>query len=250
MQAGQGLIANYLHQAEGVEAVALAGLRLLTGIKKDEPIEVAERRLEPLPVPDQSLEDLQALALKLRPEMQQLKAGLKARRSLVAAKQAEKMPNVYAGIAGMAAYSPGRERLDNPYISDPFNDYGATPLVGIKWQWDSGAQQARVVQAKAELDALVEKSSFARNGIPFEVAEQYHQVMAYAEAVDKLKDASRSARRWMVSSYADFEAGIEDAENALTAFQGYVYTYSEYLKTVNDYNMHVVRLHYVTGETK
>jgi len=250
LQAGKGLIGNYLHQAEGVEAVALAGLRLLTGIKKDEPIEVADRRLEPLPVPEQSLEDLQARALKLRPEMQQLEAGLKARRSLVAAKQAEKMPNVYAGIAGMAAYSPGRDRLDNPYISDPFNDYGATPLVGIKWQWESGAQEARVVQARAELDALVEKSSFARNGIPFEVAEQYHQVMAYAEAVDKLKDASRSARRWMVSSYADFEAGIEDAENALTAFQGYVLTYSEYLKTVNDYNMHVVRLHYVTGEKK
>jgi len=247
---GQGLIDNYLRQAEGVESVALAGLHLLTGIDKDEPIEVAERRLEPLAKPEQSLEVLQARALKLRPEMKQLEAGLKARRSLVAAKEAEKMPNVYAGIAGMAAYSPGRDRLDNPYISDPFNDYGATPLVGIKWQWASGAQAARVVQAQAELDALVEKSSFARRGIPFEVAEQYHQVLAYAEAVEKLKYAARSARRWMVSSYADFEAGIEDADYALTAFQGYVLTYSEYLKTVNDYNMHVVRLRYVTGETQ
>ena len=150
----------------------------------------------------------------------------------------------------MAAYSPGRDRLDNPYIADPFNDYGATPIIGIQWKWASGVQAARVVQAQAELDALVEKSGFARRGIPFEVAEQYHQVQAYYQAVQKLKQASRSARRWMVSSYADFEAGIEDAENALTAFQGYVLTYSEYLKTVNDYNMHVVRLRYVSGETQ
>jgi len=248
LQSGRGLIANYLSQAEGIEAIAMAGLRLLTGIKEGEPLEVAERRLTPSSLPEQSLEEMQALALKQRPEMQQLKAGLKARRSLVAAKQAEKMPNVYAGVAGMATYSPGRERLDNPYIYDPFNDYGATPLIGIQWQWASGVQSARVVQAQAELDALVEKSSFAGSGIPFEVAEQYYQVQAFSNAVEKLRQASRSARRWMVSSYADFEAGIEDAEYALTAFQGYVLIYSNYLTTVNDYNMYVVRLRHVTGE--
>jgi len=177
-----------------------------------------------------------------------LKSGLEARRNLLAAKKAEKLPNIYAGLAGMAAYSPGRERLDNPYIYDPFNDYGATPLIGIQWHWASGVQTAQVAQAQAELDALVEKSSFARNGIPFEVAEQYHYVQSYADAVRKLKHASRSARRWMISSYADFEAGIETAEDALTAFQGYVLTYSDYLKTVNDHNMHIVRLRNVTGD--
>ena len=250
LQAGRELISNYLNQAEGVEQVAMAGLRLLTGIESGETIEFADRRIMPLAVPEQTLEELQSLALKQRPEIQQLEAGLKARRSLVAAKQSEKMPNVYAGVVGMAAYSPGRERLDNPYIYDPFNDYGATPLIGIQWQWASGVQAARVVQARAELDALIEKSSFAHGGIAFEVAEQYHQVQAFSRAVQKLKQASRSARRWMVSSYADFEAGIEDAEYALTAFQGYVLIYSDYLKTVNDYNMHVVRLRHVIGENR
>jgi outer membrane protein TolC len=250
LQAGQGLIGNYLSQAEGVEAIALAGLRLLTGVDPGDTLEVADQRLEPLSIPQQTLDELQSLALKRRPEMRQLEAGLKARRSLLAAKKAEKMPNVYAGIAGMAAYSPWRDRLDNPYIYDPFNDYGATPMIGIQWQWASGVQAAHVTQAQAELDALVEKSSFARRGIPFEVTEQYHQVQAYSQAVEKLKQASRSARRWMVSSYADFEAGVEDAENALTAFQGYVLTYNEYLVTVNDYNMHVVRLRHVTGVTQ
>lgn len=250
LQSGRGLIANYLDQAEGIESVAMAGLRLLTGVKPGEVLEVADKRLTPLATPDQTLEELQARALKQRPEIKQLNAGLKARRALVAAKQSEKKPNIYAGVAGMAAYSPGRDRLDNPYVYDPFNDYGATPLIGIQWQWASGVQTARVVQAQAELDALIEKSSFAHDGIAFEVAEQYHQVQAFSRGVKKLKQASRSARRWMVSSYADFEAGIEDAEYALTAFQGYVLIYSDYLKTVNDYNMHVVRLRHVSGENR
>ncbi len=63
-----------------------------------------------------------------------------------------------------------------------------------------------------------------------------------------MTEASRSGRRWMVASYANFEAGVEDAEDALTAFQGYVLAHSEYLKTVNDYNMNIVRLRQVMGD--
>jgi len=247
LQAGSSLIGNYLSQAQGVEAIALAGLRMLVGIDANEDIELADDHIRPLPMPEQSLEELQQMALMQRAEVNQLHSGLKARRALLVAKTAEKKPNIYAGVAGMASYSPGRDRLDNPYIYDPFNDYGATPLIGIQWHWASGAQQGQVAQAQAELDALVEKSSFAQQGIPFQVAEQYHYARSYTEAVKKLRDASRSARRWMVSSYADFEAGIETAEDALTAFQGYVLTYSDYLSTVNDHNMHIVQLRHVTG---
>ena len=52
----------------------------------------------------------------------------------------------------------------------------------------------------------------------------------------------------MISSYADFEAGVEEADNVINAFIGYVQTYSDYLKTVNDYNLHVTRLGVITGE--
>jgi hypothetical protein len=52
----------------------------------------------------------------------------------------------------------------------------------------------------------------------------------------------------MIASYADFEAGLEEADKVLTAFQGYVLIHSDYLSTVNDFNMHVVKLQYVTGD--
>lgn len=247
LQSGKALINKFLSQAIAVENIALDGLKVLTNVGMDSDLEVADRRLAPVSLPAMSLEELSRTALDKRPEIMQLEAGLKARRALVAAKNAEKLPDIYAGIAGAAAYSPDHARLDNPFIYDPFNDYGATPLIGIRWNWASGVQKARVAQAKAELDALVEKSSFAQRGIPFEVAEQYHQVQAYNTAVKELAEGSRSARRWMIASYADFEAGIEEARNVLTAFQGYVLIHSDYLSTVNDFNMHVVRLQYVTG---
>jgi len=220
----------------------------LIGVERDAELELADSRIRPVDLPVEGLEELQQLALTRRPEIMQLAAGLEARRSLVAAHRAGKLPNLYAGIAGMASYSPGRDRLNNPYLNDPFNDYGATPLVGMKWNWASGVQKAEVAGANAELAALVERASFAQQGIPFQVTEQFHHVHGHYKAVAELKKGSRAARRWMMSRYVDFEAGFEEAEAILTAFQGYVLIYSDYLMAVNDYNMHVARLRHVSGD--
>ena len=194
------------------------------------------------------LDDLQQQALDLRPEMAQVEAGLKARQALVEAKRAEGLPNIYAGIIAGIAYSPGRDQLDNPHIYDPFNYEAATPIVGLQWDFSTGAQPARVSQAQSELDATLEIAAFARQGIPFQVAESYHQVMGLADKVAALEQSARSARRWMVASYVDFEAGIEEAEKIITALQTYTLAYSEYLKSVYEYNTQVRKLAVVTGE--
>lgn len=250
LQTGQGIINRYMEQARGLQNIAEAGLRLLTGIDKDDEIQLADKRLEPAPLPEESLADLQQKALQHRPEMAQVEAGLNARRALLAAKHSEKYPNFYAGLGGAFAYSPNRPRLDELAIYDPFNHYGATPVVGVKWDWWTGRQAGQVKQAEGEYSALIEKKSFAQKGIPFQVAEQYHQVHAHYKMVQQLYNAARSGRRWMVASYADFEAGVEEAEKVMTAFQGYILAYSDYLQTVNNYNLHVARLRVATGESK
>ena len=163
-------------------------------------------------------------------------------------KKSEANPNFYTGVVGVISYSPLREDVSGVSAYDPFNSAGATPVLGLQWDWSSGRQPAQVAQAQAELEATLEVKSFAQQGIPFQVAEQYHTVHSYHEMVQKLYDGSRSGRRWMISSYADFEAGVEEANNVINAFLGYVRTYSDYLKTVNDYNLHVARLKVITGE--
>lgn len=247
LQAGSALIGKYIAQAGALESIARDGLKVLTGAGLDAELEVADRGLSALALPELNLSELTQQALAQRPEMAQVEAGLRARRALVAANKAGARPNVYAGAAGLLSFSPNRDRLDNPYVSDPFNDTGLSPLLGIKWDWTGGVQTAQVARAEAELNALIAKSAFAREGIPFEVAEQYHQVRAHHEAVARLAEASRSARRWMISSFADFEAGMEKGDKVVGALQGYVLAHSDYLRTVFDYNMHVAQLLNVTG---
>ena len=182
--------------------------------------------------------------------MQELEAGLRARRALVAAKKADRMPDVYAGVIGQVNYASQRDRLDNPYINDPFNNGGLTPVVGVKWATVFGTANARVNQAQAELEALNHKKAFAVAGIPFEVSEAYVNAQANYDAQRELSDGATAARRWMVASLADMSAGMESADKVADAIKNYVLVQTEYLRTVNDYNMNVAQLARLTGELK
>lgn len=246
LQAGMGLIDNFLAEARGVEAIAMEGLKLLTG-REDDIIELADSRLRPLPLPEASLQEWIDLARSNRVEFKQVEAGLAARRALVEATRANKKPIVFAGVAGSLAYAPGRDTLDNPHIYDPFNHVGLSPLIGMRWQWEQGAQPARVAQAQAEYDALVHTASFARAGIPFQVREQYFTMQAKYQSIEAMQSSARAGRRWMIAAYTDFEAGLEEADKILTAMQVYVLAYAEYLRAVNDFNNHLSKLKSVSG---
>ncbi len=246
LESGLGLIDNFLAEANGLESIALAGLKVLTGLKTDN-IQLKDKRLIPLALPTEDLQEWTSLAIENRAEFKQVEAGLAARRALVKANKSESMPIIFAGVAGSLAATPGRDKLDNPHIYDPFNHAAASPLLGMRWQWEQGAQPARVAQAQAELDALIHQASFARNGIPFQVEEQYVMMHAKNKSVRAMRSSAKSARRWMIAAYADFEAGLQEANKILTAMQAYVLAYAEYLKVVNDYNNRVFKLQSVSG---
>lgn len=247
LESGIGLIGSFLAEASGVEAIALEGLKLLTGMQ-EETLEVEDKRLQALGLPEQSVEEWIEHALANRVEFRQVEAGLSARRALVEVQRAGKKPVVFAGVAGSLTYSPGRDRLDNPHIYDPFNNVAISPLVGMRWQFGDETQSALVSQAQADLDALVHKATFAQRGIPFQVREQYLSVQSRYKSIQAMKSSAKAARRWMISSYSDFEAGLEEPKKILDAMRVYVFAYADYLKVVNDYNNHVFKLKSVSGD--
>lgn len=248
LQAARGLIAKYAYQARAVEKISLDGLKVLTGAGLKANLTVADERIEPVAFPQSDLSGFQARALQDRPEMKQLEAGLRTRRALISAKKADRMPDVYAGVIGQFNYASQRERLKNPFINDPFNGGGLTPVVGVKWDTVFGVARARVDQAQAELEALNHKKAFALAGIPYEVSEAYANTQANFDAQRELAEGAAAARRWMIASLADYSAGIESADKVADAIKGYILTQTEYLRTVNDYNMNVAQLARLTGE--
>jgi len=250
LQAARGTLRKYLSQAKAIEQISLDGLKVLTGVGMAADLQVADDSLTPVALPTDSLAELQSKALQDRPEMAQLEAGMRARRALVAAQKSEQYPDVYAGIIGTANYASRRDRLNNPYLYDPFNSTGFTPVVGVKWNIEAGVAPAKMAQEQAELEALNYKNQYAQAGIPFQVAEAYHQVHANYDAQRDLAEGAAAARRWMISSLADFNAGLEPADKVADALKTYALTQADYLRTVNDYNMNVAQMDRAAGELK
>ena len=250
LQTAQGLLSRYANQARALETISLDGLKVLTGIGLAGNLSVADARLEPVPFPQTELAEFQARALQSRPEMEQLEAGLRARRALVAAKKADRMPDVYAGLIGEFNYASRRDSLDNPYANDFFNSGGLTPVVGVKWDNAFDVASARVDQAQAELEALNHKKAFALEGVPFEVGEAYAHAQSNFTSQRELGASATAARRWVVASLADFSAGLESADRMVEALKNYVLTQTEYVRAINEYNMNVAQLARLTGELK
>ena len=250
LQTAQGMLSKYINQATALEKITLDGLKLLTGVGMDSDLKVADDSLAPVPLPTGTLTDFKIEAVADRPEMAQLEAGMRARRALVAAKKAEMYPNIYAGIIGEANYASGRTMLNNPYIYDPFNNVGMTPVVGIKWNLSVDVVPAQIAQAQAQLEAINYKTQYAQAGIPFEVAEAYHHLQADYKSQQQLAQGSTAGRRWMIAALADFNAGLETADKVADALKNYALTQAEYLSTVNDYNMDVANLDQAIGKTK
>ncbi len=250
LQTAKGLIAKYVYQARALEKISLGGLRIITGLGLNSDVTVADERIEPVVFPQRDLAELQARALMDRPEMQQLEAGLRSRRALVAAKKAERMPDIYAGVVGAFNYASNRDRLDNPYITDNFNGGGLTPVVGVKWDTTFGVADAKVNQAQAELEALNHKKAVALAGIPYEISEAYANAQANFESQKALGESTAAARRWMIASLADFSAGLEKGDKVADAVKNYTLANTEYLRTINDYNMNVAQLARLSGELK
>jgi outer membrane protein TolC len=250
LQTAQGLLSRYANQARALEKISLDGLKVLTGVGLAGNLGVADERLEPVPFPQVELAEFQARALQSRPEMEQLEAGLRARRALVAAKKADRLPDVYAGVIGEFNYASRRDQIDNPFASDFFNSGGLTPVVGVKWENAFDVSSARVDQAQAELEALNHKRAFALEGVPFEVGEAYAHAQANFSSQRELGVSATAARRWVVAALADFSAGLEGADKLVEALKNYVLTQTEYVRAINDYNMNVAQLARLTGEQK
>jgi hypothetical protein len=72
----------------------------------------------------------------------------------------------------------------------------------------------------------------------------------------QLRCAARSGRRRGGGTALDgglagrFSAGLESADKVADAIKNYVLAQTEYLRTVNDYNMNVAQLARLTGELR
>jgi outer membrane protein len=240
----EAALGKFEAQAEEGSKTAYTALKALTGSTQDFQVPTD------LPSPDKApagLDYYVQTALELRPEFGQLKHGLVARQLLVDAARADRLPSFFFAVVGQLAGAPGRKYNPDPYINDYFNDSGAMPVLGAKWHFDFGIMKAKIGQAQAELEQLQWQEKTALMGIPVEVAKDYGTLQENYKGSAALEKAYINARRWLITSFSNFDMGLAKMDDIFTAFERYGAFRGDYLQALYDYNLAVVQLDKDTG---
>jgi outer membrane protein len=241
----EGGVEKFAAQAEEGSKVAYRALKALIGYGENQDFQVPQEL--PAPTAPADLNHYIRTALEMRPEFAQLKHGLKARQLLVDAAKADRLPSFFFAVLGQVAGAPGRDYNPDPYTNDYFNGIGAMPAVGAQWHFDFGIMKAKIGEAKAELSQLQNTEKTALMGIPVEVAKDYGKVQENYKGSQGLEKAYINARRWLVTSFSNFDMGLGKMDDIFQAFERYGSFRGDYLQSLFDYNMAVVELDKSSG---
>jgi outer membrane protein len=241
----EGALDKFAAQADEGSKVAYKALMALTNSQQD--FRVPQDLPSPS-APPATLDYYVRQAVELRPEFTQLKEGLVARQLLVDAAKADRYPSFFLAVVGqLAGAGPGRKYNPDPYVVDYFNDNGALPFVGARWHFDFGIMKAKIGQAQAELNQLKYTERTALMGIPVEVAQDYGKVQESYKGSVGMEKAYVNARRWLVTSFSNFDMGLGKMDDIFQAFERYGSFRGDYLQALYDYNLAVAKLDKDTG---
>ena len=247
LQTFQGQLEKQLNDIRQGKALALAGLRTLTGLAPSLPVELADARLQPLERQAPLLEEAISDAQRLRPEFVQAREGVKAFERLLAAAEADYYPLVFVGLFGNLAEATNRSRLSNPFLHDPLMDDVLSPVVGMSWHFDLGVTAAKVDEVAAELGQVQQQSALAEQGIPFQVEQAYLELEQHQANITATRKAFRSGRQWLVAAVANFDLGVGEGKDVAEAALAYAQLHAAYFEAVYSFNLSLARLDHRAG---
>lgn len=248
LDAFSGIATKYLEEAKKGEALAIAALKARMGLSDDAKVVIGSERLVISDSEPDILERYVENARARRPELYQIAEGLKARAALVEAARANYYPDIFLGGLFSWAYSDGRERINNPYITDPFQHLVAGVAIGARWKLDFGITGAKVAAERAQYNRLASTKEYADTNIPLQVKKYYLDLVEARNSATATRGAYLNAKKWTVTAVANFDFGLGPAKDIFEALQAYSSMRSDFFKSIYNYHIAAANLDYATNE--
>ncbi len=234
-------------EAEKGMRTAYFALKSMMGMPAGVDFEPADRNLPLRPEGLRDLDHYVREARTNRPEFKQLSEALAAQEYMVKGAVSDRYPSFFAAAVGSFAGAPGRDHLNNPYISDDFNHAYGGIVAGAKWNLDFGITKAKIDKAKAEYNKLLNTKASAEMNIPIQVAKIYQDHVEASTAVNTYRDAAVATRKWVVTAMADFDMGVGTADDMLRAIERYGQNQGKYIEALFRYNLSLAELENAIG---
>jgi len=232
-------------EAARQEAIALSGLRFLTGggpdaDVRDEPLRQNSHRLGPI------ARYLSAARL-YRPEVNMARAGVMAREAQARIERAKFFPDLALGLNFGYSAAPLVEDQKNPFVRDGANylSYGAALV--FKYKLDFLPQSARLAQANAQLEEQRATERYALGGVGTEVEQAFREAEDAARRLDAYKRAASYARQWLVEIQEGIDVGTYDDDEIVDPAREYATKRFLQMNATFDYNVALAKLGQATG---
>lgn len=248
LDAFSGIATKYLEEAKKGEALALAALKARMGMPADAELLTGTERLVIIDSEIPKLESYVEKARSRRPELLQIAEGLKARSALIEAAKANYYPDIFLGGLFSWAYADERERVQNPYINDPFQHLNAGIALGARWKLDFGITGAKVAGERAQYNRLLSTKEYADTNIPLQIEKYYLDLLEARNSALATRGAYLNAKKWTVTAVANFDFGLGPAKDIFEALQAYSSMRSDFFKSIYNYHIAVANLDYATNE--
>jgi outer membrane protein TolC len=225
-------------------------LRRQLFVPNNAPLRVADDALEPLDFafhPD-SLDYYLDRGMQQRPELAQAQAGRSARAAQVKVARSGYYPKLgFQASYGFRFTLPDRPRQDNAFVGDPFRGNSTRTGFGIQMNLNFKQTQARVEQAQADLNAVRNQQTAAKQLIRFEVEQAYRDVIVAETDVASRDEDVTITGEWLRTEQINFDLGFGSTENLVKAVQANLEAEGRYFEAVRRYNVAVLRLLDATG---
>lgn len=250
LEAFQAEVEQFKVKAESGAQMAYLALKKTIGYPAEKDFELDTQELPKDTRALGSQEEYISKALEERPEFEQLRSGIEAQKSLYEASKSDLYPSIFAAGIGSFAGAPGREDLDSLYFDDEFNHAFVGIVLGTEWHFDFGIGTGKVNKEKAAYQKLLHTKEFAERSIPLEVAKYYNDAVEYQASFQAYEKAASAARKWIVTSFSNFDFGLGTARDMLDAIERYGKNQGEYLRALYEYHIALANLSYAVGEHK
>ena len=228
--------------------LGLASLAVLIEAPRDKPIDIQDHDLRFREFEIQPEIQYMERAKSARPELRQLTELVAARRALIKVQEADYFPMFYLGGFYKFAEAPGRQEIDNPYLSDDFNINVGGGGLGLEQKLSFHMTTARRDQAKAEYQQALADQRQALQGIELEIKRAISNAVARRDSVKIALKGFKAGRSWVTATTLNFGVGFVPAKDLLEAFVAYSKVKVSFFDTIHEYDSAVAELSRAVGE--
>ncbi len=247
LRAGRAKFAKGVLEVDAATELTRSALARNTGLAVDD-FDITEGKLQPTDATIAPLSDYLTDGPGRRPESRQLATGIVAQSAKVELERADYFPWLFFSTGMQYAHAGNRNEQTNPFASDDFNFIRPVGVVGIHWDLNFFMINAKVEQARADLERLHALKREAASGLQLEIRRAYSDVTQARETMKATEEGRKAGRGLLILTVSNFDLGLGEAEELFKGLGTYTEASSDYLRAVHDYNVAVATLSKAVGQ--